>query len=143
MYRVYERSVEVPIRISKTADEQARLRRLERWPRESGLSLVLDESGSNFNKLMQMYASDYGLELGEKKWSADSSGDEVKAGLEVPLLKAGQTKGRAVMQARIPKRPAGEEGNNYVYTASVSYFIELADDVLAEGATSGMVEFTL
>jgi hypothetical protein len=143
MYRVYERSVEVPIRISKTADEQARLRRLERWPRESGLSLVLDESGSNFNKLMQMYASDYGLELGEKRWSADSSGDEVKAGLEVPLLKAGQTKGRAVMQARIPKRPPAQEGNNYVYTADVQYYIEIDEQVLAKATTSGMVEFSL
>ncbi|MFB6490630.1 MAG: hypothetical protein TU35_005190 [Thermoproteus sp. AZ2] len=143
MYRVYERSLEVPIRISKTADEQSRLRRLERWPRESGLSLVLDESGSNFNKLVQMYASDYGLELGEKKWGADSSGEEVKATLEIPLLKAGQQKGRAVMNASIPKKPSGEEGNNYVYTASLNYFIELEDDVLSEGAERGLVEFTL
>ncbi|MBP1450044.1 MAG: hypothetical protein JZD41_08650 [Thermoproteus sp.] len=143
MYRVYERSLEVPIRISKTADEQSRLRRLERWPRESGLSLVLDESGSNFNRLVQMYASDYGLELGEKRWSSESSGEEVKATLEIPLVRGGQQKGRAVMNASIPKRPSGEEGNNYVFTASLNYFIELEDDVLAEGAERGLVEFTL
>lgn len=143
MYRVYERSVQVPIRISKGADEQARVRRLERWPRESGLSLVLDESGSNFNKLLQMYAADYGLQVGEKKWETDSSGENIRARLEVPLLKEGQVKGRGLMEATIPKSPTGEEGNNYVFTATVNYSIELEDDVLAQGASSGMVEFTL
>ena len=63
MYRVYERKVQVPIRISKGADEQSRLRKLERWPREAGVSVVLDESGSNFNKLVLIYAADYGMEV--------------------------------------------------------------------------------
>jgi len=33
---VYETEVEVPIRFSKDTPEEARLRRLERWPREPG-----------------------------------------------------------------------------------------------------------
>ncbi|ACB39189.1 hypothetical protein [Pyrobaculum neutrophilum] len=143
MHRVYERRVEIPIRISKGADEQARIRKLERWPREAGTSVVLDESGSNFGKLVQIYAADYGLEVGEKKWDIKTEGDAVRARLEIPLLKAGEAKGRAVMEAAIPKTPAGEEGNNYVYKAEVEYYIEIDEQVLAESTTSGMVEFSL
>jgi hypothetical protein len=47
------------------------------------------------------------------------------------------------MEAAIPKTPAGEEGNNYVYTADVQYYIEIDEQVLAESTTSGMVEFSL
>jgi hypothetical protein len=143
MYRVYERRMQVPIRISKGADEQARLKKLERWPREAGATVVLDESGSNFGKLVQIYAADYGLEVGEKKWDVKTEGDAVKARLEIPLLKGGETKGRAVMEAAIPKTPTSEEGNNYVYTADVQYYIEIDEQVLAESTTSGMVEFSL
>jgi hypothetical protein len=99
--------------------------------------------GSNFGKLVQIYAADYGLEVGEKKWDIKSEGDAVKARLEIPLLKGGETKGRAVMEATIPKTPTGEEGNNYVYTADVQYYIEIDEQVLAESTTSGMVEFSL
>ncbi|WP_243680068.1 hypothetical protein [Vulcanisaeta souniana] len=31
---VYERDLEIPIKISKSASEDARRKRLERWPRE-------------------------------------------------------------------------------------------------------------
>ncbi|MGC9049756.1 hypothetical protein [Pyrobaculum sp.] len=143
MYRVYDRKMEIPIKISKGADEQARVRKLERWPREAGMTVVLDESGSNFSKLVQIYAADYGLELGEKKWDVKTEGDSIKARLEIPLLKGGDTKGRAVMEAQIPKTPSGEEGNNVVYTAEVQYYIEIDEQVLAESTTSGVVEFTL
>ncbi|RFA98110.1 hypothetical protein [Pyrobaculum aerophilum] len=143
MYRVYDRRVQLPIKISKGADEQARLRRLERWPREAGTTVVLDESGSNFNKLVQIYAADYGLELGEKKWDVKTEGESIKARLEIPMLKSGEVKGRAVMEAEIPKAPSGEEGNNAVYTADVHYYIEIDEQVLAESTTSGVVEFTL
>ncbi|ABL88478.1 conserved hypothetical protein [Pyrobaculum islandicum DSM 4184] len=143
MYRVYERRVEVPIRISKGADEQARLRKLERWPREAGTTVVLDESGSNFSKLTQIYATDYGLEIGEKKWDIKTEGDSIKARLEIPLLKGREVKGLAVMEAAIPKAPVGEEGNNYVYKAEVLYYIEIDEQILAESTTSGMVEFSL
>ncbi|MEM1598205.1 MAG: hypothetical protein QXP31_06430 [Pyrobaculum sp.] len=143
MYRVYERKVQVPIRISKGADEQSRLRKLERWPREAGVSVVLDESGSNFNKLVQIYAADYGMEVGQKNWDVKTEGGEVRARLEIPLLKGGDVKGRAVMEATIPKTPTGEEGNNYVYTADVLYYVEIDEQVLSESTTSGMVEFSL
>ncbi|ABP49820.1 MULTISPECIES: hypothetical protein [Pyrobaculum] len=143
MYRVYDRRVEIPIRISKGADEQARLRKLERWPREAGMTVVLDESGSNFSKLVQIYAADYGLELGEKKWDVKTEGDTIRAKLEIPLLKGGEVKGVAVMDVQIPKTPGGEEGNNVVYTADVQYYIEIDEQVLAESTTSGVVEFTL
>ncbi|MEZ0318854.1 MAG: hypothetical protein ABWK05_02530 [Pyrobaculum sp.] len=143
MYRVYERRLQVPIRISKGADEQSRLRKLERWPREAGVSVVLDESGSNFNKLVQIYAADYGLEVGQKSWDVKTEGGEVRAKLEIPLLKGGDVKGKAVMETTIPKTPSGEDGNNYVYTADVLYYIELDEQVLAESTTSGVVEFSL
>ncbi|AFA40301.1 hypothetical protein Pogu_2274 [Pyrobaculum oguniense TE7] len=143
MYRVYDRRVEIPIRISKGADEQARLRKLERWPREAGMTVVLDESGSNFSKLVQIYAADYGLEVGEKKWDVKTEGDAIRAKLEIPLLKGGEVKGVAVMDAQIPKTPGGEEGNNVVYTADVHYYIEIDEQILAESTTSGVVEFTL
>jgi len=143
MYRVYERKMQLSIKISKGADEQARLRKLERWPREAGTTVVLDESGSNFGKLVQIYAADYGLELGEKKWDINTEGDAIRAKLEIPLRKGGEVRGRAVMDATIPKTPAGEEGNNYVYTADVLYYMEIDEQVLAESTTSGMVEFSL
>jgi len=143
MYKVYERRVEVPIRISKGADEQARLRKLERWPREAGTTVVLDESGSNFGKLVQIYAADYGLEQGQKTWDVKTEEGAIKARLEIPLLKGGEVKGRAVMEAAIPTTPTGEEGNNYVYTAQVNYYIEIDEQVLAESTTSGVVEFNL
>jgi hypothetical protein len=143
MYRVYDRKMELPIKISKGADEQARLRKLERWPREAGMTVVLDDSGSNFSKLVQIYAADYGLEVGEKKWDVKTEGDSIRARLEIPLLKGGDAKGRAVMEAQIPKTPSGEEGNNVVYTAEVQYYIEIDEQVLAESTTSGVVEFTL
>lgn len=143
MYRVYDRKMELPIKISKGADEQARIRKLERWPREAGMTVVLDDSGSNFSKLVQIYAADYGLEVGEKKWDVKTEGDSIRARLEIPLLKGGDAKGRAVMEAQIPKTPSGEEGNNVVYTAEVQYYIEIDEQVLAESTTSGVVEFTL
>jgi len=143
MYRVYERKMQIPIRISKGADEQARLKKLERWPREAGTTVVLDESGSNFIKLVQIYAADYGMELGEKKWDVKTEGDVIRARLEMPLLKGGEPKGVAVMDATIPKAPTGEEDNNYVYTAEVLYYMEIDEQVLAESTTSGMVEFSL
>lgn len=143
MYRVYERRLEIPIRISKSADEQTRMRKLDRWPREAGLSVVLDESGSNFNKLVQMYTMDYGLELGQKNWAVDTSEEVLKAKLEIPLLKDGQERGKAVMNVKIPKTPTSEEGNNYIYTANVIYIIEIDEQTLAESTTSGMVEFSL
>lgn len=143
MYKVYERRVEIPIRISKGADEQTRVKKLERWPREAGLSVVLDESGSNFNKLVQIYAADYGLEIGQKNWTVETGGEAVRARLEIPLLKDPQIKGVAIMDAKIPKAPTGEEGNNYVYTAEVYYSIEIDEEVLAQSTTAGMVEFSL
>ena len=105
--------------------------------------MVLDESGSNFNKLVQIYAADYGMEVGQKNWDVKTEGGEVRARLEIPLLKGGDVKGRAVMEATIPKTPTGEEGNNYVYTADVLYYVEIDEQVLSESTTSGMVEFSL
>jgi len=142
MHRIYETVIEVPIRISKSADEAARVRKLERWPREAGLSVTLDESGNNFSRLVQATAADYGLELGEKKWEVDSSGDVIRARLTWELKKDGAVKGVAVMEAEIPKSPSGEEGNNYVYVAKVKYFVELDEEVLAAGVSSGLVDMS-
>ncbi|MCC6020880.1 MAG: hypothetical protein LM577_05895 [Thermoproteaceae archaeon] len=143
MQQVYERHVEVPIRISKRADEQTRLRRLERWPREAGESVVLDESGSTFRKLLQMYAADYKLEVGQRRWDVKSEGDAIRARLDVALLRGGEVRGRAVMEAEIPKTPTGEEGESLVYTARLRYYVEIDEGVLAEAAGSGFVEFPL
>ncbi len=143
MQEIYGRSVEVPIRISKGASEDAALKKLERWPREAALSIVLDESGGNFKNMVEFTAHDYGLTLGEKKWDVDSSGDEVKARMTWDLLRDGEVKGRALLTVEIPKRPQAEESGSNVYVARVTYKIELDEEILQSSTTAGIVEFNL
>jgi len=142
-HRVYERSVEVPIRISRGVPDDVVLRRLERWPREAGATVVLDESGGNFQRLVQMYAHDYGLEVDGKEWSTKVDEGGVRATLRIKLTRGGEVKGIAVMDANIPRAPSSEEEGARVFTAYVTYYIEISEDVLAESTTSGLVEFTL
>lgn len=142
LHKVYERSVEVPIRISRSAPEDVVVKKLERWPREAGTTVVLDESGGNFQRLIQMYAHDYGLEVGDKEWSVKTDEEGVRATLKVKLVRGDEVKGLAVMRADIPRRPHSEDESARIFTAYVTYHIEISEDVLAESTTRGMVEFT-
>ncbi len=143
MQEIYNRTVEVPIRISKGASEEAALRKLERWPREAALSIVLDESGGNFKNMVEFTAHDYGLALGEKKWDVDAGGDTIRARMVWDMLKDGEVKGRALLTVEVPKRPQGEEAGSNVYVARVTYRIEIDEEVLQSSTTAGIVEFSL
>ncbi|MCG2870077.1 MAG: hypothetical protein L7H10_04915 [Vulcanisaeta sp.] len=132
---VYERDVEVPIKISKTANEEARKKRLERWPREAGLTIPLDESGTNFMQLVKSFSADYGLELGERVWDVKDVGGKYSVSMVWKLVKGNDVKGYAKVNGEIPLTPTGEEGSNVVYTARLKYTIEISNDVLSEKAS--------
>jgi hypothetical protein len=132
---VYERDVEVPIKISKTANEEARKKRLERWPREAGLTIPLDESGTNFMQLVKSFSADYGLELGERVWDVKDVGGKYSVSMVWKLVKGNDVKGYAKVNGEIPLTPTGEEGSNVVYTAKLKYTIEISNDVLSEKAS--------
>lgn len=133
---IYERELEVPIRISKRIGEDVRTRKLERWPKEAGLSVPLDDSGVNFTQMVKMYVSDYGLELGEKKWHVESNGDKIITKMEWKIVKNGSEVGIASMSTEISKFPSGEEGDNYVYTCKLRYVIEIESNIVAEKASA-------
>ncbi|WP_069808038.1 hypothetical protein [Vulcanisaeta thermophila] len=133
---VYERELETPIKISKSANEDARKRRLERWPREAGLTVPLDDSGTNFLQLVKSMASDYGLEPGERTWDVKDVGGKYSVSMVWKLMRGGEEKGYARVSGEIPQTPTGEEGNNVVYTAKLKYTIEISNDVLAEKAST-------
>ncbi|MFP3216337.1 MAG: hypothetical protein RXP99_03460 [Vulcanisaeta sp.] len=132
---VYERDVEVPIKISKTANEEARKKRLERWPREASLTIPLDESGTNFIQLVKSFSADYGLELGERVWDVKDVGGKYSVSMVWKLVKGNDVKGYAKVNGEIPLTPTGEEGSNVVYTARLKYTIEISNDVLSEKAS--------
>ncbi len=132
---MYERDVEVPIKISKTANEEARKKRLERWPREAGLTIPLDESGTNFMQLVKSFSADYGLELGERVWDVKDVGGKYSVSMVWKLVKGNDVKGYAKVNGEIPLTPTGEEGSNVVYTARLKYTIEISNDVLSEKAS--------
>ena len=140
--QVYSRDLTSEVRISKKAPEDSRIRKLERWPRESGLSLPLDESGVNFNQLIKQYLSDYGLELGEKNWSTRREDSKIVVDFEQKLLKQGNIVGVVKMHAEIPLDEVREEGDNYVYTVKIHYLIELSESVLKETRIEELPEFT-
>ncbi|GGP21366.1 hypothetical protein GCM10007981_12900 [Thermocladium modestius] len=138
---VYDTYVEIPIRISKSTPDEARAKRLERWPKEAGLSQSLGEGGT-FMDLVKSFARDYELETGERGWNITSQDGRISIKMEWKLLRNGEQRGAAKMEGEIPLTPA-EEGGNMVYTAKIKYSIELDNDVLAEKASSDVVEFNL
>jgi hypothetical protein len=141
---VYERDLEVPIKISKSANEEARKRRLERWPREAGLSVPLDDSGTSFMQLVKSFSSDYGLTPGERTWDIKEVEGKYSIGMVWKLMKENEEKGYARVNGEIPLTPTGEEGNNVVYTAKLKYIIEISNDVLTEkSSTENVPEINL
>ncbi len=133
---VYETEVEVPIRIGKNTPEEARLKRLERWPKEAGLSQPLGEGGS-FMNMVKEYSATYDLQPGERSWSIERSGDSLVIKMKWSLLRNGVEKGYASISGEIPLRPS-EEGDNFVYVARLKYSIAISNDVLSEKATSDL-----
>ncbi|MFB6470274.1 MAG: hypothetical protein TU36_003450 [Vulcanisaeta sp. AZ3] len=141
---VYERDLEVPIKISKSANEEARKRRLERWPREAGLSVSLDDSGTSFMQLVKSFSSDYGLTPGERTWDIKEVEGKYSIGMVWKLMRENEEKGYARVNGEIPLTPTGEEGNNVVYTAKLKYIIEISNDVLTEkSSTENVPEINL
>lgn len=139
---VYETEITVPIRFSKDTPEEARLKRLERWPREAGLTQPLGEGGS-FNNIVKEYASTYDLQLGERKWSSEAKEGKLVVALKWGLVRNGVEKGHADIYGEIPLTPTEEQGA-LVYYAKLKYSISISNDVLAEKATSdlgGLGEF--
>ncbi|WP_291765596.1 hypothetical protein [Caldivirga sp. UBA161] len=136
---VYETEVEVPVRFSKDTPEEARLRRLERWPREAGLTQPLGEGGS-FTNMVKEYSSTYDLQPGERKWSIEKSGDKLIVSMRWGLLKNGVEKGHADINGEIPLTPA-EESGALVYTIKLKYSISVSNDILSEKATSDLSGF--
>ncbi|GEM_PF-360009 len=133
---IYERELEVPIKISKKISEDAKIRKLERWPKEAGLSVPLDDSGVNFTQMVKMYVSDYGLELGEKKWHVESNSDKIVTKMEWKIVKNGNEVGIASMSTEISKFPSSEERDNYVHTCKLKYVIEIESSIVAEKASA-------
>jgi len=133
---VYETEVEVPIRFSKDTPEEARLRRLERWPREAGLSQPLGEGGS-FTNMVKEYATTYDLQPGERKWSVERSGDKLVVSMRWSLLRNGVEKGHADINGELSLQPT-EESGALVYTYRLRYSISVSNDVLSEKATSDL-----
>ncbi len=139
---IYERYIESQIRISKNLSQDAVRKKLERWPREAGLSLTLDESGSNFMQIVKSIAADYGLELGDRSWNTREEGGKLLVELYWKMLRNGVEKGLATMKVEIPLTPAGEEGGNAIYNAKIEYKVEISNDVLAEkSGVESMPEF--
>ncbi len=139
---VYERDLETEITVSKKTNEEARLRRLERWPREAGLSLTLDESGGNYMQIVKTTAAEYGLELGDKKWDVRREDNKIVAKLEWALLKNGQKVGAAYAEFEIALTPKEETETEVKYLAKVRYRLELSNQVLAEKASEGFVDLS-
>jgi len=139
--QVYSRDLTFEIKISKKAPEESRIRKLERWPRETGLSLSLEESGINFNQLIKQYVADYGLELGDKNWSTKRENNKILVDYEQKFIKQGNVVGVAKMHVEIPLNEFREEDNSLVYTAKIYYSIELSEDILKESRLEGTVEF--
>ncbi len=139
---IYERDLETEISVSKKTNEEARLRRLERWPREAGLSLTLDESGGNYMQIVKTTAAEYGLELGDKRWDIKREGDKILAKLEWYLLKSGQKVGTAYAEFEISLTPKEETENEVKYPAKVKYRLELSNQILAEKASEGFVDLS-
>lgn len=139
---IYERDLETEISVSKKTNEEARLRRLERWPREAGLSLALDESGGNYMQIVKTTAAEYGLELGDKKWDIRREDNRIVAKLEWALLKGGQKVGVAYAEFEISLVPKEETENEVKYPAKVRYRLELSNQVLAEKASEGFVDLS-
>ena len=133
---IYERELEVPVKISKKINEDARYKKLERWPKEAGLSVPLDDSGINFTQMVKIYASDYGIELGEKKWHVETSEDKIITRMEWKFVKNGTEVGSALMYSEVSKSPTGEEGDNYVYNYKLKYVVEIASSIVAEKAST-------
>lgn len=136
---IYDRELEVNVRISKSSSEEGRRKRLERWPREAGLSTPLDDSGMGFLQLVKSFAADYGLEPGERSWSTEEIAGKIIVRMEWKLNRGNEVKGFARMLSEINTVPVGDEKDSLIYTVRVRYTIELDNDVLAERATSSDV----
>ncbi len=139
---LYEREVETEIQVSKKVSDEARIKRLERWPREAGLSITLDESGGNFMQLMKITASEYGLELGDKKWDFKKENDKILAVLRWPLVKEGNEVGIGEAIFEIFLTPKSETDNNVVYGVKVKYRLSIRNDILSEKSTEGIVDLS-
>jgi len=139
---VYERELDTEIQVSKKTSEEARLKRLERWPREAGLSMPLDESGGNFMQLVKVTAAEYGLELGDKKWDIKRENSKIVAKLIWPLLRNGQEAGVAEAYFEIDLNPKSETENNVVYSVKVRYRLAVAGNILSEKSTEGFVDLS-
>ena len=140
---IYRRDLTTNIKVSKRADEQTRLRKIERWPKEAGLSLPLDETGINFLQLVRNTANEYGLTTGERNWSTKHEENKCIVSMEWKLNRGNEVKGYAKMNCVINLTPIGEEGDNLVYQAQLHYTIEISNDVIAEKASEGVPEFRL
>ncbi len=132
---LYERYLETTVRVSKKTPEEARIRRLERWPREVGISMALSEDGVNFMQLIKNTAADYGLELGEKKWNVEKRENLVVTEFELPLLKAGEVVGRAYARFEIELKPVNETSDEIEYPVRARLLVELQEKVVAEKAS--------
>ena len=139
---LYEREVETEIQVSKKVSDEARIKRLERWPREAGLSITLDESGGNFMQLMKITASEYGLELGDKKWDFKKENDKILAVLRWPLVKEGDEVGIGEAIFEIFLTPKSETDNNVIYGVKVKYRLSIRNDILSERSTEGIVDLS-
>ncbi|NPA69602.1 MAG: hypothetical protein GXO26_02235 [Crenarchaeota archaeon] len=139
---VYERELDTEIQVSKKTNEEARLKRLERWPREAGLSMPLDESGGNFMQLVKVTASEYGLELGEKKWDIRREDSKIIAKLTWPLLRDGKEAGIAEAYFEIDLNPKSETESNLIYSVKVKYRLAVSGSVLSEKSTEGFVDLS-
>ncbi len=139
---LYEREIETDITVSKKINEEARLKRLERWPREAGLTLTLDESGGNFMQLMKITASEYGLQLGDKKWDIRVENGKLIAKLIWPFTKDGQEVGIGEAFFEIQLSPKAEDDKNFIFQAKVKYRVSISNSVLSEKSTEGIVDLS-
>ena len=132
---LYERTLETTVKVSKKTPEDARLRKLERWPREAGISMPLTEEGTNFMQLIKTTAADYGLELGDKKWNITKKDNTIIAEFEQAFTRSGQVVGRAYAHFEIGLSPVGESGEDLEYPVKVRLVIEVEDKIVAEKAS--------
>ncbi len=137
---VYERSLDFEIKVSRRAADDVRMRRIERWPREAGLTLPLDETGLNLLQLIKQYAADYKISPGDKSWSTRRENGKIVVELEWKLLKDGSAVGAARAVFEISLSSAREEGDNLVYPVKIKYVIELRNDVLSSARSEGLSE---
>ncbi len=133
--KLYERQLETTIRVSKKTPEDARLRKLERWPREVGISMALSEDGVNFMQLVKNTAADYGVELGEKRWNVNRRDNLIAVEFELPFLKNGETVGRAYACFEVGLNPVAETDSDVEYPVKARFLIELQDKLVAEKAS--------